>query len=240
MSFKPLVILAPSEDKAAGGRAGRLAETPAQRWVREQLHELVVHGTLEAQARAFDARGKALEKARAEALALHHSVPLLPALERYQGVAFEALDAATLERDRWRQVLVLSSLRGLVRGDDPLPCYRLKMTGIPGLKRHWSHHLRPLLEALPEGPVWELLPEAHAGLLRGWERPRHTVEILDVQGRAISHFSKKYRGLVARWILLHDQGAPARVQRGMIPGCRWVGARDNEVGGRCLRLVVLA
>jgi hypothetical protein len=235
----PVVLLAPSEDKASGGRAGRLAETPAQRWVREKLHELVVHGTPEAQARAFDARGKTLDKARAEALALHHAVPLLPALERYQGVAFEALEAGSLDPDRWRQVYVLSNLRGLVRGDEPVPSYRLKMAGIPGLKQHWRRHLRPLLEALPGGPVWELLPVEHADLLKGWERPRHTVEILDAQGRAISHFSKKYRGLLARWILAHDQGDPARVQRGKIPGCRWEGAGDNDVGGRRLRLVVL-
>ena len=35
----------------------------------------------------------ALDKARSEALALSGSVPLLPALARYSGVAFQALDA---------------------------------------------------------------------------------------------------------------------------------------------------
>lgn len=238
MSNWPLVLLAPSEDKAPGGHAGKLPESPAQRWVREKLHELVVHGTPEAQAKAFDARGTALEKAKAEALALHHSLPLLPALARYQGVAFEALDAASLDEAAWRQVYVLSNLRGLVRGDEPLPPYKLKLGGIPGLKQHWQHHLRATLDALPEGPVWELLPKEHADLLKGWERPRHTVEILDEQGRAISHFSKKYRGLVARWILMHHQGDPTQVPKGKIPGCRWNGAEDNALGGRCLRLVV--
>lgn len=238
MSTDLLVLLAPSEDKAPGGHAGKLVETPAQRWVREKLHELVVHGTPEAQAKAFDARGSALEKAKAEALALHHSVPLLPALARYQGVAFEALDAASLPMDLWRQVYVLSNLRGLVRGDESLPPYKLKLGGISGLKKHWQQHLRIALETLPEGDVWELLPKEHADLLKGWERPRHTVEILDGQGRAISHFSKKYRGLVARWILTHHQGDPAKVLKGKIPGCRWKGAEDNALGGRCLRLVV--
>lgn len=235
---KPLVLLAPSEDKAAGGHPGKLRESPAQRWVREKLHDLVVHGTPEAQARAFDARGPALEKAKAEALALRHSVPLLPALERYQGVAFEALDAASLNREVWKQVFVLSNLRGLVRGDEPVPPYKLKLGGVPGLKKHWLQHLGPLLETLPEGPLWELLPKEPADLLKGWKRPRHTVEIVDPEGRAISHFSKKYRGLVARWILAHDQGDPAKVLRGRIPGCRWDGALDNALGGRWLRLVV--
>lgn len=238
MSAEPLVLLAPSEDKAAGGHPGKLKETPAQRWVREKLHELVVHGTPEAQARAFEARGALLDKAKADAMALHHAVPLLPVLARYQGVAFEALDATSLPEEAWRQVFILSNLRGLVRGDEPLPPYKLKLGGLPGLKKHWHLHLKPLLAALPPGPVWELLPQEHADLLKGWERPRHTLEIRDDRGRTISHFSKKYRGLVGRWILTHQQGDPARVLRGKIPGCHWNGAEDNALGGRCLRLVV--
>ena len=239
MTGQPLVLLAPSEDKAPGGHPGNLPETPAQRWVRERLHELVVHGTPEAQARAFAAHGAALDQAKAEALALHHSVPLLPALERYRGVAFEALGAGSLDREKWHQVYVLSSLRGLVRGDELVPPYKLKLGGMPGLKKHWLQHLQPDLRGLPEGPVWELLPKDHSDLLKGWPRVRHSVEIVDDQGRTITHFSKKYRGLVARWILTHDQGDPARVLRGKIPGCRWNGAVDNGSGGRCLGLVVL-
>lgn len=234
----PLILLAPSEDKALGGHTGPLPETPAQRWVREHLHELAVHGTPEAQAKAFQVKGDALVKAKEEALALRHPVPLLPALERYTGVAFGALDSATLDRALWAQVWITSNLRGLVRGDDPVPPYKLKLGGLPGLKAHWQKHLGPALAALPEGPVWELLPQEHAELLKGWDRPRHTVEIVDARGRAISHFSKLYRGRVARWILQHGQGDPSRVLRGRIPGCRWAGAGDNEVGGRLLRLVV--
>lgn len=234
----PLLLLAPSEDKAPGGHAGLLPETPAQRWVRERLHDLVVHGTPEAQAKAFQVKGEALAKAKSEALALHHSVPVLPALERYTGVAFQALDPATLDRAVWARVWVLSNLRGLVRGDEPVPAYKLKLGGLPGLKAHWQRQLGESLAALPAGAVWALLPQEHADLLKGWDRQRHTVTILDGRGKVVSHFSKLYRGRVARWILQHAQGDPARVLRGRIPGCRWEGSEDNDFGGRDLRLVV--
>src|SRR5690349_8302159 len=125
--MKPLILLAPSEDKAPGGHAGRLAESPAQRWVRERLADLVVHGTPEAQRRAFDVKDALLEKAKSEALALKGSTPLLPALARYQGVAFDALDAASLPAEAWQQVFILSNLRGLVRGDELVPPYKLKL-----------------------------------------------------------------------------------------------------------------
>jgi hypothetical protein len=234
----PLVLLAPSEDKAPGGRTGTLPEDAAQRWVRERLADLVVHGRDEALRRAFEVKAASLAKARDEALALRHPVPLRPALERYAGVAFQALDAASLDVARWRQVYVLSVLRGLVRGDEPVPPYKLKLAGLPGLKAHWQRHLLPRLAALPAGPVWELLPQDSAQLIKDWDRPRHRVEIVDAEGRAITHWSKLYRGRIARWILEHLKGEPAQVRRARIEGAGWAGAEDNATGGRTLTLVV--
>lgn len=234
----PLILLAPSEEKATGGHAGRLPESPAQRWVRERLADLVVHGTPEAQTRAFDVKDANLEKAKAEALALKGSTPLLPALARYQGVAFGALDASTLSSESWKQVFVLSNLRGLVRGDEPVPPYKLKLSGLPGLRAHWKKALPPQLTAMPEGELWALLPTDHASLIQGWARPRHTVEIVDGKGKAISHWSKLYRGLIARWILEHQQGDPKKVLKAKLEGCRVVGLRENEFGGKELTLVV--
>ncbi len=237
--MKPLVLLAPSEEKASGGHTGKLSETLAQKWVRAKLVELVVHGGPDACAKAFAVKGGSLDKAREEALALRHPVPLMAALERYQGVAFGALAAASLPKESWKQIFILSNLRGLVRGDEMVPPYKLKMGGIPRLKAHWHMHLKPLLATIPKGPLWELLPGEHADLLRGWERIRHTLEIVNEEGKIISHFSKLYRGRVARWILEHEQGAPLKVIRGKIEGCRWDRHEENASGGTMLMLVVL-
>ncbi len=236
--MKPLILLAPSEDKAGGGHAGRLAESPAQRWVRERLADLVVHGTPESQRKAFDVKDAALVKAKAEALALKGSTPRLPALARYQGVAFEALDAASLPAETWQQIYILSNLRGLVRGDELVPPYKLKLGGLPGLKAHWQKALPPLLETVPEGDTWALLPHDHADLLAPWARPRHTAEIVDGNGKTISHWSKLTRGLLARWILEHQQGDPKKVAKAKLEGCRVAGMEDNAVGGKQLTLVV--
>jgi hypothetical protein len=238
MKAAPIILLAPSEDKAPGGEPGHLIESPAQRWVRTRLVALAKTGSPEALLKAFAVKELALAKARTEALALGGTVPLLPALARYTGVAFEALDAASLPPATWAQVFILSNLRGLVRGDEPVPPYKLKLTALPGLRAHWRKTLPPLLEDLPEGPVWELLPGDCAGLLTGWARPRHTVAIFDTQGKAVSHFSKKYRGLVARWLLTHQQGDPRQVLKGRLPGCQWAGIGENDRGGLDLRLVV--
>lgn len=240
MKTAPLIFLAPSEDKAPGGVPGPLPETPAQRWVRERLVALAKTGSPEVLRKAFDVKDLALDKARTEALALASTrhLPQLPALARYTGVAFQALDAGSLPQEVWRQVFVLSNLRGLVRGDEPVPPYKLKLGAIPGLKAHWRKALAAPLALLPEAPTWELLPGDAADLLRGWDWPRHTVEIFDANGKAISHFSKKYRGLVARWILAHGQGDPRKVLKGRIPSCQWAGVDENDRGGLALRLLV--
>ncbi len=151
---KPLILLAPSEDKAPGGLLARLAENAAQRWVREGLMDLVRTGTPLAQKRAFAVKELALNRARSEALALKGKMPLLPALERYTGVAFRALDPLGLPRDRWEQIFILSGLRGLV----------------------------------------------------------------------------------ARWILEHQEGEPKQVLKGRLPDCTWEGAVENDRGGLALTL----
>ena len=241
MKGVPIVLLAPSEDKASGGILAPLPETPAQAWVRERLVALARTGTPEALKKAFDVKDLALAKARSEALALKGPslklmVPLLPALARYTGVAFQALEATSLPQEAWAQVYILSNLRGLVRGDELVPPYKLKLAAIPGLKAHWRAALPERLAALPEGPLWELLPGDVADLLKGWDRPRHTVEIFDARGRAVSHFSKQYRGLVARWLLAQQQGDPRQVLKGRMAGCRWAGVTENDRGGLALRL----
>ena len=238
MKSLPLILLAPSEDKAPGGVPGRLPETPAQVWVREALVDLAQTASPAALQKALQVKGLALDRARAEALALGGRVPLLPALARYTGVAFQALDAATLPPATWGQVHILSSLRGLVRGDETVPPYKLKLAALPGLKAHWRRELMVQLDALPEGPLWELLPGDAADLLKGWSRPRHSVEIFEAEGRAMGHFSKKFRGLVARWLLSTGKGDPRQVLRGRIPGCSWVGVMDNDQGGLTLKLLV--
>lgn len=237
-SVTPLILLAPSEDKAPGGVQGIWAESTAQTWVRERVQALARSGTEAACAKAFDVKGPALARALSEVAQLGPEAPLMAALERYRGVAFEGLEAASLPEACWRQVWILSNLRGLVRGDEPLPSYKLKLGGIPGLKAHWKAHLTAALGEMPAGEVWELLPKDHSELIMGWTRVRHTVSIQDARGRSLSHFSKKYRGLLARTLLLAGDGRPEAVLDLAVPGCRWEGHGLNQTGGAHLTLVV--
>ena len=238
MRLPPLILLAPSEGKAAGGEPGRLSECPAQTWVRRRLQSLVRGATVPELAKVFDLKQPALQVAKAEALALGGEVPLLPALQRYTGVAFQALAPQALDRSLWARVWVLSPLRGLERGDQPVPPFKLKLGSLPGLREHWTKHLPGLLDDLPEGVLWDLLPADHSRLLRGCERPRHSLEIRSSRGVPVSHAAKLFRGRVAGWMLRHGHADPGQVLKGRVEGGSWAGMQDNECGGVKLLLEV--
>ena len=83
------------------------------------------------------------------------SAPTMPALDRYTGVVYQALDVATLTPAARRRadglVVVTSGLWGLVRGGDLVPDYRVPASGtVPGLGGVAAHWRAPLAAALPE------------------------------------------------------------------------------------------
>jgi cytoplasmic iron level regulating protein YaaA (DUF328/UPF0246 family) len=144
--------------------------------------------------------------------------PTMPAIDRYTGVLFDALDAPGLDHAAraWAgdHLAVHSALFGLVRGLDPIPAYRLS---------HDSRLPTVRLRSLWRGPVASVLAE-HDGLLvdlrsEGYvdlgpapERADSVyvrVVSVDAEGRrrALNHFNKRAKGLFTRR-LLSDRPQP--------------------------------
>lgn len=133
------VLLPPSETKRSGGGSAAfqgelLAHADALGGTRAR-----VLGALEALCAPTDEAGedaaaavlKLGVRARGEIShnrALSYS-PTMPAIERYTGVLFDALDAVRLDADAraWvdAHVSIQSSLFGLIHAGDPIPAYRL-------------------------------------------------------------------------------------------------------------------
>ncbi|HYE94585.1 MAG TPA: peroxide stress protein YaaA [Rubricoccaceae bacterium] len=118
----------------------------------------------------FGIQGGALEEALAANRALYDS-PLMAAIDRYgPGSMYRAMDFSTLPTGAQRRLLengvILSGLFGLLRPDDLIPNYRLKMEatveGIGKVSRYWREPLSARLNALLRGKVvWNLLPATH-------------------------------------------------------------------------------
>ncbi len=133
----------------------------------------------------------------------------LPALHRYTGVLYDALDAGSLRgaaaARAGARLIIGSALFGLLRATDPVPAYRLSagsaLPGRPTLAARWRPLLDPVLAALAAG---ETVVDLRSGLVRG-ARPGPgavTVNVLAERadgGRAVvSHFNKAHKGRLAR------------------------------------------
>jgi cytoplasmic iron level regulating protein YaaA (DUF328/UPF0246 family) len=156
--------------------------------------------------------------------------PTRPAIERYTGVLYDALDyadcPAALRRRLDRQVRILSGLWGVVAPRDPIPDYKLKMgASLPGVGKLSSMWREPLTEALAPmvrgRVVWDLLPNEHAAAWRPDELSmarRVTARFLDdveKDGRrqlvTVSHWNKLLKGALVRHVIEHQVRDPAEL-----------------------------
>jgi cytoplasmic iron level regulating protein YaaA (DUF328/UPF0246 family) len=210
----PVVLLPPSQGKEQAGAGpgwrdagpGRYAELDPDR--RRVL-------------RALRAAGGPARLERA---------PTLPAIERYVGVLFSHLDAATLPpaaRSRLRRdVVLLSGLWGLLSPVDPIPDYRLTMSAslepLGRLAGWWRPRLSPVLDRRVAGAVvWDLLSGEYRAAWKPLQgttyacrvTPRVVVEVATADGgvvrKAVSHHAKAVRGALARHVLLTGLDDPA-------------------------------
>jgi cytoplasmic iron level regulating protein YaaA (DUF328/UPF0246 family) len=208
-----MLLLPPSEGKAVGGRAGT-AWTPDSGTFGGRLHaERAAVAEALASAgggdeRLLGVRGDHLLRAQSANATLIGS-PTLPAWRRYTGVVWDHLDPATLTADARRRIVVVSGLLGLVRADDPVPDYRLKMSvslpPIGNLARWWRPTLAAALGRSTRGRVVvDLLPQEHRAAideeaLAGAEGV--TVSLVDPSGRPGGHMAKAAKGELARALL---------------------------------------
>ena len=128
---------------------------------------------------------------------------VLPAVERYTGVLYDGLDAASLPAParRWvdEHVVIASALFGLSRAADPIPLYRLSgSTALPGLplKAHWRDAVSAALAATGE---WVLDARSEAYVALG-PAPAGSAALAveTADGRALNHFNKHAKGGLAR------------------------------------------
>lgn len=222
------ILLPPAEGKNPGGNPFapdmfdyRSSSTfnyfsdlnPERRQLITQLQAIIETGEgLEA---LFGVKGDAL----AEAIEANNNVfnaPLMSALDRYSpGVMYKAMDFAGLPTGAQRRLLenaiIFSGLFGLLRPDDLIPNYKLRMDAslpeIGKVSKYWRTHISDLLnETLKEHTVWNLLPNMHRD---AWDDDHSYKIMIDVlffdekngERKAITHGVKPLRGQMVNYIV---------------------------------------
>ncbi|MCW4458365.1 YaaA family protein [Microbacterium sp. MPKO10] len=215
-----LILLPPSETKRAGG-TGRSLSVDALRYRELDDHRDALVDALIDLAASPEQSITALKLGRTQhsEVAVNgalRSSPTMPALDRYTGVLFDALDAASLTPAQRAfadsHVAVHSALFGLIHALDPIPAYRLSHSSrIPGLslKKHWREAVSGIL-ATRDDVIVDMRSEGYAELGLAPRRPdscylRVLADGPDGSRRALNHFNKKAKGEFARALIAAEQ-----------------------------------
>jgi hypothetical protein len=235
MPTTPVILLPPSEGKRSGGdgakwSAGSCSFTGLDRTRRQVMTALVaaMKGPEAARSKLLGVKGEALAAATAENLSVRRA-PTMPAIDRFTGVLYDALDAPSLpKRARTRlesDVVIFSGVFGAVMPRDPIPDHKLKMNAIlPGIGNISTLWRTPLVDELTpmvtDRVLWNLLPKEHDN---AWVCPTAatgrtmTVRFLDEQPRAargprnfttVNHWNKLLKGALVRFILTTGADEP--------------------------------
>lgn len=218
------VLLPPSETKKAGG-SGTPLDLPglslsALTAQREQLVDALV--ALSADPERAQRVLKLSDRQRGDIAdnRMLREAPTMPAVDRYTGVLYDALDAAGLgpEERTWlgRHVWIHSAPFGPVGALDPIPMYRLaagtSLPGIAPLRRHWAEPVTAAIAEEAPAFVLDLRSEAYVALgpVPASVPSVYMRVVTDEAGqtRALNHFNKKAKGELVR-ALAASQAAPA-------------------------------
>ncbi|MCX5523702.1 peroxide stress protein YaaA [Streptomyces bobili] len=239
-----LVLLPPSEGKAASGRGAPLKpeslSLPGLAAAREDvLRELVeLCAGDEEKAREVLGLSEGLRGEVAKNTELH-TAGTRPAGEIYTGVLYDALGLASLDaaakRRAARSLLVFSGLWGAVRVTDRIPSYRCSMgVRLPGLGALGAHWRAPMAQVLPEaagdGLVLDLRSAAYAAAWKpkGEVAARTaSVRVLHAPTRkVVSHFNKATKGRIVRSLL--TAGIAPKDPAGLVVALRDLGYTVEE------------
>lgn len=238
------ILLPPSETKRGGGDGAPLDLAALSLPTLHDERLAVVDALVELSADEDAARRVLKLSAKQAGDVVHNrmlrSAATMPAVDRYTGVLYDALDAQSLSgaSRRWlgAHAWIHSAPFGPIGALDPLPQYRLaagvSLPGLPALRRHWA---APTTAAIArEAPpfILDLRSEAYVALGPVPSSVASVyVRVVTEHGRALNHFNKKSKGLLAR-ALAEDRpriGSLRGLRRWAEP--RGVVLRDTEEPG---------
>ncbi|QAY58709.1 peroxide stress protein YaaA [Microbacterium protaetiae] len=210
-----LILLPPSETKRSGGRrsslrldALALAQLAPQR---AQVIDALVSLAADEEESARILKLSPRQRGDIAHNAALRTGPTMPAVDRYTGVLYDALDASGLDAAarRWlgAHVLIHSAPFGPVAALDAIPAYRLAagttLPGLPPLRRVWADAVTAAIAQRAPSFVLDLRSEAYAALgpiPAGTPHAylRVVTDGADGTTRALNHFNKHAKGELVR------------------------------------------
>lgn len=209
------ILLAPAETKNEGGIPHLLVQEnfkfqelfPFQEHILKQYEKHIQSLNLEALSQWFGLKNlKEVEKYRQSL----YTQPMMKAIQRYNGVAFDALEYATLLVKAQHyiddNVILFSNLFGVLSASDLIPNYKYKQGAkLPEVvvEKYYNKKISLFLDEHLGDEIIDL----RAGFYEKFYQPKQakvlTFKFIK-EGKVISHWAKYYRGKLLRQIALHN------------------------------------
>ncbi|MFT7003242.1 MAG: cytoplasmic iron level regulating protein YaaA (DUF328/UPF0246 family) [Sulfurimonas sp.] len=198
------VLFSPSEGKNSGGKETAnelLGSTNARKDILNEYNKIVTSGDEELIKNLFGF--KKLSDCKAYINDVFNS-PLMSAIQRYQGVAYDYLDVSTLDATHVeylkKNIIIFSNLYGPILAGDAIANYKVKQGNDIGsivpdkfYKERFTYQLDLYLNK-------DEILDLRAGYYDKFykvSKPYTTLKFLK-DGKTVSHWAKAYRGLVLR------------------------------------------
>ncbi len=203
------VLFSPSEGKHSGGSAyhgDTLFGLDRRHAILDAYNQVVLSGDTAMQQKMFGLKDETLfDRYRHNIF----NAPTCKAFERYNGVAYEYLNYASLDAKAKAfldtRALIFSNLYGPIRGGDSIGDYKVKQgecIGAIAPERFYATHFSDALDAyLKEHEILDLRAGYYEKFYK-LKQPYTTLKFMN-EGKVVSHWAKAYRGIVLREIALH-------------------------------------
>jgi len=161
---------------------------------------------------------------------LYRMQTVLPAVERYTGVAYDYLDYASLSLPQkefvQNRTLIFSNLYGVLRPQDKIPYYKLKQgASLNGVSMHAYYKKRlEFLNDLDE--EWLNLSAGYYEKFFTPAQNHYDVKFLK-NGKVVSHWAKAYRGLLLKECALRQIDSIEKLLNHHFEKLRLVNIEDN-------------
>jgi len=203
------ILLAPAETKQSGGINAPLDVRRLhdfQKEVLESYEEQIKNSSIEELSSWFGLKNlKEVEKFKRSILDL----PTLKAIQRYTGVAFDAIGYNNLDRKAKTFIddntYIYSNLFGMIRANFTIPEYKFKQGKV--LKEFdniklFKKNLKPILDNILGDEILDL----SASHYNKFYKPSANVITFKFlkDGKVVSHWAKHYRGAVLKEIALNS------------------------------------
>ncbi len=202
------ILFAPSEAKKEGGKGSFTLDKlccPSLNNIRAKLineyEKIILNFNLQAKKALTGLKKESDLKAFGKIM----GAPVLKAITRYSGVAYEYLSYENLPKDAQtyidENVFIFSNLFGVLQANDEIPLYKVKQGANIGTYKVEALYFQALKEPLDEFLGEEIL-DLSPTFYKKFYKPNAKVMQLKFlkNNKIVSHWAKAYRGVVLKEI----------------------------------------